>query len=139
MSPKKFFYHFAVVLTALSFFLSAEILGAQTGKKVVFPKGKNFVSYTGRLPKQSGDYDYYLLRAKSKQTLSVKLKTEDSGAYIQIYETKNLGPTEDLISGENNSSEWSGKLPITSEYSIQVYCGQNGSSRTPYTIEISLR
>ena len=140
MLLKKYFYHFVVIFIVLSFVFSPEIFGIQIEKKVVFPKGKNSVSYSGRLPKESGDYNYYLLRGKKNQRLSVTLKTTDSDAYIQIYETKQeLGPDQDLISGEGNNNEWSGKLPVSSEYSIQVYRGENSSSRASYTIEISLK
>jgi hypothetical protein len=140
MFLKKSVFYIISILLVVSFVFSPEVLGAQVEKKVVFPKGKTSVSYSGRLPKFYADYDAYVLRSKAKRTLTVKLKTTDPKAYITIYETKEFGPDEDMISTGDNLREWSGQLPITSEYSVQVYGTDEGeSSRAPYTIEISLR
>lgn len=142
MLLKKSFYQILVILLVLSFIFSPEVLGRETGKNVVFPKGKNSVSYSGRLPRNYADYDYYVLKGKAKQTVTVKLKTANPDAFIRIFETENeLGPDEDMITGEAIGKEWSGKLPVSSKYSIQVYGAQEGSTsnREPYTIEISLK
>lgn len=142
MLLKKSFYQLAVILLTMSFVFSPEVFGAQNGKNVVFPKGKNSISYSGRLPRNYGDYDYYVLKGKAKQTLTVKLKTANPDAYVQIFETENeLGPDEDMITGDERGNEWSGKLPVASKYSIQVYGAREGttSNREPYTIEISLK
>jgi hypothetical protein len=108
-------------------------------RRVVFPKGKKSVSYKGKLPRYYADYDAYVFRAKKDQTISVKLTTDEPGASISIYETRELGPMEDCILA--SSRDWSGKLPITSEYSVQVYGSSSidhESSRGAYTISIEL-
>jgi hypothetical protein len=61
-----------------------------------------------------------------------------------IYETKELGPDEDMILPNNeNLRLFTGKLPITSEYSVQVYGVSSIDDKDPtgaaYTIEISIR
>ena len=56
------------------------------------------------------------------QTITVKLTTTDRDASFAIYETTVLGPTEDTILPNNETLRlFSGKLPVTSEYSVQVY------------------
>jgi len=95
------------------------------------------------LPRKYADYDSYVLRAKKGQALSVKLTSADPDAYFAVYETQELGPDEDaILANDEKSREWSGKLPIKSEYSVQVYgvsSIDDGDSGAAYTIEISLR
>lgn len=132
---------FVGVVLALT--LTALALVAQVEKRVVFAKGKSSATLQGKLPRNYADYDAYVIRGRRGQTLSVKLTTNDPNAYITVYETKQLGPDEDMIStGAEYPRDWSGKLPITSEYSVQVYGSRNldqRSTRAAYTIEISLR
>lgn len=131
----------AVLLTALAAF--AFSVQAQTVKRVQFQKGQTAASFKGRLPTGYGDYQAYVLRARKGQTLSVKLITDDPEASITIYETKELGPDEDAITTDTpHLRVWSGKLPITSEYSMQVYgpddFGKKGTGKV-YTLEISIK
>ncbi|MFL6253464.1 MAG: hypothetical protein ACJ74T_00430 [Pyrinomonadaceae bacterium] len=127
----------AVVVSIL---LPREVLGAGIVKRVVFPKGRATVSYRGKLPLHV-DYDAYYFPAKKMQTLTVKLACDDAEAYLAIYETKELGPDEDTILGnDKRSREWTGQLPVKGEYSVQVYdASENGINRAAYTVEISLR
>ena len=124
----------------VSILLPREVLGAGIVKRVVFPKGKTTVSYRGKTPLH-GDYDAYYFPAKKMKTLTVKLACDDAEAYLAIYETKELGPDEDTILGNDlRSREWTGQLPVTGEYSVQVYdASENGINRAAYTLEISLR
>lgn len=130
---------------AIAVILSAQILvNAQVERRVVFAKGKNSATHSGKLPRNYADYDAYVFRAKRGQTLSVKLTSSDPIAYVVVYETKQLGPDEDMISAgpDEFQREWSGALPITSEYSVQVYGVRSSgerSNRTTYTLEISLK
>ena len=131
-------------LVVVSFVFSPEVAGAEITKRVVFPKGKTSVSYKGRLTREYASYDAYLLRAKKGQKLTVKLTTTDPDASFAVYETKELGPEEDAILVNNGTSpSWTGRLPITSEYSVQVYgvssIDDRDASGAVYTIEISLR
>ncbi|CAA9404206.1 MAG: hypothetical protein AVDCRST_MAG74-1774 [uncultured Pyrinomonadaceae bacterium] len=116
---------------------------AQTVKKVQFPKGKTEIVVKGKLPLNYGDYQVYVLRARKGQTLSVELISDDGDSSITVYETQKLGPGEDGITpAESNLREWTGKLPITSEYSVQVYgpsdFNEKGTGK-PYTLKISIR
>ncbi len=134
----------AICLAMLPLVFSPETFADGIEKRVVFPKGKKTVSYKGKLPRDYADYDAYVLKARKGQTITVKLTTAESTASFAIYETKIFGPDEDLIFPQNELNRaYTGKLPITSEYSIQVYgvTSSDGgrSSGAAYTIEISLR
>ena len=130
-------------LLMASFVFPPELLGAEVTKRVVFPKGKTTVSYTGHLSRDFTLYDSYYFRAKKGQTLTVKLTTVEPDAIFAIYETKVLGPDEDTVVGNDRKlREWSGKLPVNGEYSVQVYdisVVDENPSGAAYTISITLR
>ena len=131
---------FTICLLTISLLFPPEVIGAGIEKRVVFPKGKTTVSYRGKMPRH-GDYDAYYFPAKKRQTLTVKLTCDDAEAYLAIYETKEIGPDEDtILANDARSREWTGRLPVAGEYSVQVYdASENGINRAAYTIEISLR
>ena len=118
-------------------------LYADNGRRVVFARGKDTATYSGRLPRRTGDYYYYLVRAKKGQTLTVQLDSVAPGARLAVFETKLLGPEEDaLLSPGDGKQEWSGKLPVTSDYSIQVYDMPDAGARpsaAQYIITITVR
>lgn len=133
-----------ICLAVASLMLPQEIRADGIEKRVVFQKGKTTVTYKRKLPRDYADYDAYVLKARKGQTITVKLTTAESTASFAIYETKIFGPDEDLIFPLNELNRaYTGKLPITSEYSIQVYgvtsSDRGRSSGAAYTIEISLR
>ncbi len=132
---------FTICLLTVSLLLPPEVLGAGVEKRVVFPKGRTTVSYSGKLPLHEGNYDAYFFPAKKRQTLTVKLTCDDPEAFLAIYETKQLGPDEDtILAFDQRAREWTGPLPVTGEYSVQVYdASENGINRAAYTLEISLR
>lgn len=132
---------FTICLLTLSLAFPPEVFGAGVEKRVVFPKGRTTVSYRGKLPLHEGNYDAYFFPAKKARTLTVKLTCDDPEAFLAIYETKELGPDEDTILGfDKRAREWTGPLPVTGEYSVQVYdASENGINRAAYTLEISLR
>jgi hypothetical protein len=132
---------FIICLLAFAFVFPPEVVGAGVAKRVVFPKGKTAVSYRGKVPLQEGDYDAYFFPAKKMRTLTVKLTCDDPEAYLAIYETKELGPDADtILANDGRAREWTGRLPVTGEYSVQVYdASENGINRAAYTLEISLR
>lgn len=131
----------AICLILLAFVFPPEVFGDGIAKRVIFPKGKTTAMYRGKLPLKDYNYDSYFFPAKTMQMLTVKLTCDDPDAYLAIYETKVLGPDEDtILANGERSREWSGRLPVTGEYSVQVYdASENGINRAAYTIEISLR
>jgi len=122
--------------------LIADVSAGDPVKRVVFPKGKNSVVYKGKLPGAYANYNAYLIRLKKGQRLSVKLTANDEAAYFMIFETEVLDPSEDLIyDSRTDSAEFSGKMPVNGDYSIQIYgVGEVGgtASRAPYSIEIAV-
>jgi hypothetical protein len=57
-----------LVLLSLSF--PPDIFGGEVSKRVIFPKGKNSVSYKGKLPRNFADYDPYYFPAKKSIVLT---------------------------------------------------------------------
>jgi len=126
----------------IAFVFPPGVFGDVIEKRLVFTKTRTTFTVRGKLPKQSADYDAYVFRARKGQTISVKLTTADRNASFAIYELKELGPDEDQIVPSNEMNRtYTGKLPITSEYAVQVYgkaFATESSSGAAYTIEISL-
>ena len=134
----------AVLCLALGLFLAAPPapLLARQGKEqaVRFAKGSATATYKGRVPKSEYDYDAYLLkRARAGQTLGFTLESADPAARVVVY-AMDLGPADDLIApaklGGAPLRKWSGKLPVTGGYSVQVYGKRPG---TLYTLKVSLK
>lgn len=128
------------LLIVLTFAFTAQ---GQAVKRVQFQKGQSSANFKGSLPRGYADFDAYILRARKGQVLSVKLITDDMDAYLIVYETKLLVPDEERQTPEgDNTREWSGKLPITSEYSVQIYgtrdVNKKGTGKA-YQLEISIR
>ncbi|HKG23817.1 MAG TPA: hypothetical protein VKC34_18085 [Blastocatellia bacterium] len=50
----------------------------------------------------------------------------------------NLGPGEDMLTPEEGGiiQDWSGKLPVSGDYSVQVYTKGAGGN---YTLEVTVR
>jgi hypothetical protein len=116
--------------------------------RVQFERGQSSALLKGATPKPAeGDFDQYLLRARQSQMLRVDLETADAQAYLIIYAV-GMSPPEDCLScGRGGFSRhtkpppevrsWSGRLPVSGEYSIQVYTGSQGG--VPYTLSLSVR
>lgn len=125
------------IVVAVSYAFAADIV-----KRVVFPKGTNTVVYKNKLPRQYAEYHAYTLRAKKGQRITVKLTTGDADASFSVFETKQLGPDEDMLFGNQaDVRQWSGVAPIASEYSIQIYGVKDiddKPSGSPYSVEITL-
>ncbi len=121
---------------------AASVAGNDIVKKVVFPKGKNTVVYRGKLPGEYAAYHAYVVKLKKGQRLTVTLTTADTDASFSVYETKYLGPAEDLIfDSKPDYRQYSGVMPLTSEYSIQIYGPKNiddKPSRAAYSVKITV-
>lgn len=134
----------AVIIAVFSILMFEAVVDAQVVKNVRFAKGKYSASYRGNLPRNSTDYDAYVFRAKRGQTLTFKLTTAEPDAWVTVYETQDeIDPTEDIVPADiEHPRSWSGRLPVTSEYSVQVYgVRRHGgpSKRSAYAIEITIR
>jgi len=117
-------------------------------QRVQFDRGKTGTLLQGATPKRDeGDFDQYLLGARQDQTLRVHLTTADTKAYLIIYSV-DMSPPHDCIScGQGGFSrhtklppqlrDWSGRLPVNGDYSIQIYTESEGG--VPYTLSVSIR
>jgi hypothetical protein len=130
----------AIILVVIAIVYPPEIFGSGITKRVVFPKGKGVVTYRGKLPRNS-DYDAYFFTAQKGRFLSIKLISTDRDAYFAVYETKVLGPDEDtIVANDKRSLDWTGSLPVSGEYSVQVYDAlENGINAAAYTIELTMQ
>jgi hypothetical protein len=107
--------------------------------RVQFARGKTGTVLRGSTPKVAeGDFDQYLLGARENQSLRLRLRSADAKAYVIIY-SLSMNPPDDCISCRRGDRlrEWSGRLPVTGDYSIQVYTESQGG--VPYTIAVSAR
>lgn len=112
---------------------------AQAGKeqRVRFQKGRTTAILKGKLPKGTAEYDAYIVRARAGQTLTVHLATGDKQAFVKVFSLE-LGPGEDMLTPEEDDiiQDWSGKLPVAGDYSVQVYTDGAGGD---YTLEVTIR
>jgi hypothetical protein len=132
----------AFLITSAIIF-SPNVQGQDVVKKVVFAKGSSQAVLNGNLPRSFADYHAYTLKIRKGQQLSIDLQTAEKDAYVAIYETRVLGPDEDaILANEEHARSWSGAVPITSTYSVQVYGSSSvdePSSGSPYKLKISVK
>jgi hypothetical protein len=125
------------VIFAVICIVNSTSFGADVQRKVVFPKGKSIVTYSGKLP--GGTRDAYTISLRKGQRVTVTLNTKIAKAYFHVYELNKLGPNEDQIfAGDFETRQFSGVAPVTSSYAIQIYDGNDSPTRAPYTVTISV-
>ena len=107
---------------------------AQKGKSIVrrvnFPRGRTTVVLRGTV-KRGLSHDY-LLRARAGQTLTAHLTATAAGMSLTL-----LKP-----GGETwiyDTKDWSGELPATGTYRINVLPDTTTERPTRYTLEVTIR
>ena len=127
------------IALALLVLLILPLSPAEAGKeqRVRFQKGRTTAILKGKLPREIAEYDAYIVRARAGQTLTVHLATGDKQAYVKVFALE-LGPAEDMLTPEEDDiiQDWSGKLPVPGDYSVQVYTNGAGGN---YTLEVTIR
>lgn len=127
------------IALALLILLILPLSPAEAGKeqRVRFQKGRTTAVLKGKLPRETAEYDAYIVRARAGQTLTVHLATEDKQAFVKVFALE-LGPAEDMMTPEGDDiiQDWSGKLPVRGDYSVQVYTDGAGGN---YTLEVTIR
>ncbi len=118
-------------LVLLASFAAAE---AQKGRSIIsrvnFPRGRTTTILKGTV--RRGLSHDYLLRAKGGQTMTVHLTTTAAGMSITI-----LRPD-----GETwiyDTKDWSGELPATGTYRINVLPDTTTERPTRYALEVTIR
>ena len=79
-----------------------------------------------------GDRDRYILHARAGQTLLVHITSEENNAVFDIYRPGGKHTLENA----QESMDWSGALPRTGDYIIEVG-GTRGNAS--YTLEVTVR
>lgn len=79
-----------------------------------------------------GDRDRYLLHARAGQTLIVHITSEENNAVFDIYRKGG----KQTLGNAQESTDWTGALPRTGDYVIEVG-GTRGNAS--YTLEVTIR
>jgi hypothetical protein len=117
-------------------FLLAALTGAmaQKGRSVVrrvnFPHGRTTVVLKGTV-KRGLSHDY-LLRARAGQNMTVHLTTNASGMSLTILKPDGETWLDDI-------KDWSGELPSTGTYRINVLPDTTTGQPTSYSLEVMIR
>jgi hypothetical protein len=121
----------AATLVLLSLLAGAT---AQKGKSIVrrvnFPQGRTTTVLRGTV--RRGLSHDYLLRARAGQTMTLHLATEARGMSLTI-----LKP--DGESWIDDTKDWSGELPLTGTYRINVLPDTTTERPTSYALEVMIR
>ncbi|HKR01244.1 MAG TPA: hypothetical protein VJT09_11255 [Pyrinomonadaceae bacterium] len=114
--------------------LCAGVAQAQKGRSVIrrvnFPRGRTTAVLKGTL--RRGLSHDYLLRAKRGQTMTVHLAADSGEMSLTI-----LRP--DGETWLDDTKDWSGELPSTGTYRINVLPDTTTEQPKNYTLEITIR
>lgn len=107
---------------------------AQKGRSIVrrvhFPRNRTTTVLKGTL--RRGISHDYLLRARAGQTMSVHLAAQSPEMYLTML-------TPDREVWMDNIKDWSGELPQTGTYRINVIPDTTTERPKSYTLEITIR
>lgn len=125
--------HTTVLVTCLALVALTTAAFAQKGTSVVrrvnFPRGRTTAVLQGTI-KRGVSHDY-LLRARGGQTMAVHLSSSgDVGFEI-------ITPSRQSLSGYTR--DWSGYLPESGDYRINVLPPTQADAPAQYTLEITIR
>ena len=122
------------IIAALFFLLPLDVALAQKGRSIIrrvnFPRGRTTAVLRGTV--RRGISHDYLLRARRGQTMIVHLTSDSDQMSLTI-----LKP-----GGETwmfDTSDWSGELPLTGTYRINVLPDTTTERPKRYTLEITIR
>ena len=79
-----------------------------------------------------GTRDRYILGARRGQTMTVHITSLEDNAVFDVYRTGNSQP----LAGAQETTDWSGELPRSGDYVIEV-SGTRGNAS--YTLEVTIR
>lgn len=130
MLPKvnKHLRHLLSILLALSF---AHLSAAQTGvtRRVHFAKGRTLAVYKGAVIR--GTRDRYVVAARAGQSMTVSISSVERNAVFSV-----AGPQGEFMKGageEDDATHWSGKLPDSGDFSVEVG-GTRGNAEYSLTV-----
>ena len=121
-------------LAALVLLASFGAAEAQKGRSVIrrinFPRGRTATTLRGAV--RRGLSHDYLLRARAGQTMTVRLTTDAAGMSLTILRPDGETWFYDI-------KEWSGELPSTGTYRINVLPDTTTERPTRYALEVMIR
>jgi len=126
----------ALVAIAAAAATSAPLVMADTNTTVRFRAGGDSASYSGRI--FGDDTARYVLDARAGQNMQVSLSVDNPQAYFNI-----LPPNSQtaLFNGSVSGNSFSGKLPRTGRYVIEVYLTRAAARRNEeadFTLDIAI-
>ena len=105
--------------------------GTHVTTRIIFRKGASSTVIRGKA--RWGASYIYLLKAKAGQILTVHLKGEPVVRIVppgaHNYET---------LEGADNVHDWSGRLPLTGDYQLNVGHTNDAYTLAPYTLEVKV-
>jgi len=127
------------VLACAAFAASPSGLAAQTieSRPVHFAQGASSTTLEGSL---KGDKTIdYKLRARAGQTMTVRIKTDNTANYFNVLPP---GSKNDAVFvGSTDGNDWSGTLAADGQYTIRVYLMRSAARRNEtahYTLAIGI-
>ena len=132
----KFFHKFSIISSILAMFVLMIAAGvvAQHGTSIVtrikFARGRTTTVERGSVHR--GMSHDYLLKAGARQTMSVHLAAR-GGVCFDLYTP---GLADSLA---QCSKDWSGDLPRSGDYRINVLPDTTTERNIPYTLEVTIR
>jgi hypothetical protein len=108
----------------------------QKAERVKFLKGTSSATVKGII--NGYDYKDYLIKANADQAMSLRLKSNNSSNYFVVFT-----PEEGADNLANESTEWTGYLPMTGDYKIRVFLMRSEARRkgasAAFTLTITIR
>src|SRR3954466_12215325 len=116
--PTRVHKHLPHLLPILVVLLCLASSVAQTGatKRVRFAKGHTSATYKGAVIR--GTRDRYLVGARGGQLMSVRIRSVEHNAVFSIADPQ--GVSLKGAAQEDDAIHWSGKLPTSGEFAIEV-------------------
>ncbi|HYE71977.1 MAG TPA: hypothetical protein VEF04_01550 [Blastocatellia bacterium] len=125
---------FSLVIAIFFMLLPLDAALAQKGRSIVrrvnFPRNRTTTVLRGTL--RRGISHDYLLRARAGQTMSVHLAAQSPEMYLTILKPGRETWMDDI-------KDWSGVLPLTGTYRINVIPDTTTERPKSYTLEITIR
>jgi hypothetical protein len=125
----------ALVALVLAFAAAAPIAAADT-TTVRFRAGGDHASYSGRI--RGDETARFLLDARGGQVMQVSLRADNPQAYFNVTPP---GGREALFVGSSEGNRFSGRLPVTGRYVIEVYLMRPAARRNEvsgFSIDIAI-
>jgi hypothetical protein len=124
------------LVAAVAALLLAAPSQADTTSRIRFDRGAEGAEVRGRIAGYDGAS--YLVGARAGQTLAVEMETSNASAYFNVTAP---GQTEAMFIGSTSGLAFTGVLPATGDYRIDVYLMRNAARRdemASYTLRVAV-